>query len=178
MNPPRSPIELLGAILDEVEGLRRTDARSFLPTALIAEARLALEDAGVGMTASPNSKRLAYVEDLQGRTVEHIFDGDLKYGDLLILCSDGAFLSLEANHDGDDDAFIAVTWNRSSDLKEYLRPADLLTAGLITMEQKREAERAEEVEKARQRLERATQDARMAQAALERLQGKATGETK
>lgn len=173
MNPPRSPIELLGAILDEVEGLRRTDARSFLPTALIAEARLALEDRET--TASPNSKRLADVEDLQGRTVEHVFDGDLKYGDLLILCSDGAFLSLEANHDGDDDAFISVTWNRSNDIKEYLRPADLLTAGLMTMEQKREAERAEEVEKARQRLERAMSDAKIAQEALERLQGKTDG---
>ena len=173
MNPPRSPIELLGAILDEVEGLRRTDARSFLPTALIMEARLALEDVGVASTQK--SKRLSYVEDLQGRTVEHVFDGDLKHGDLVILCSDGAFLSLEANHDGEDDAFIAVTWHRSNDLKEYLRPADLLEAGLMTLEEKREAERAEEVEKARKRLERAMADAKVAQAALERLQGKSEG---
>lgn len=173
MNPPRSPIELLGAILDEVEGLRRTDARSFLPTALIAEARLALE--GGEATASPNSKRLADVEDLQGRTVEHVFDGDLKHGDLLILCSDGAFLSLKANHGGDDHAFISVTWNRSNDIKEYLRPADLLTAGLMTLEEKREAERAEEVENARKRLERAMADAKLAQAALERLQGNTDG---
>lgn len=175
MNPPRSPIELLGAILDEVEGLRRTDARSFLPAALIMEARLALED--VGLSAIPNSKRLSYVEDLQGRTVEHVFDGDLKHGDLVILCSDGAFLSLEANHDGEDDAFIAVTWHRSNDLKEYLRPADLLEAGLMTLEEKREAERAEDVEKARKRLERAMADAKVAQAALERLQGKTEGGT-
>ena len=175
MNPPRSPIELLGAILDEVEGLRRTDARSFLPVALIMEARLALED--VGLAASPKSKRLLYVEDLQGRTVEHVFDGDLKRGDLVILCSDGAFLPLEANYESEDHAYISVIGYGGHDLKEYLRPADLLEAGLMTLEEKREAERAEEVEKARRRLERATADARIAQAALERLQGKTEGGT-
>lgn len=175
MNPPRSPIELLGAILDEVEGLRRTDARSFLPVALIMEARLALED--VGLAASPKSKKLSYVEDLQGRTVEHVFDGDLKRGDLVILCSDGAFLPLEANYESEDHAYISVIGYGGHDLKEYLRPADLLEAGLMTLEEKREAERAEEVEKARRRLERATADAKIAQAALERLQGKTDGET-
>ena len=173
MNPPRSPIELLGAILDEVEGLRCTDARSFLPTVLIAEARLALED--LEATTSPKSKRLADVEDLQGRTVEHVFDGDLKRGDLVILCSDGAFLPLEANYKSEDHAYISVIGYAGHDLKEYLRPADLVVAGLMTMEEKREAERAEEVEKARKRLERAMADAKLAQAALERLQGNTDG---
>lgn len=173
MNPPRSPIELLGAILDEVEGLRRTDARSFLPTALIMEARLALEEAGI--STSPKSKRLSYVEDLQGRTVEHVFDSELKRGDLVILCSDGSFLPLEGNYDGDDHAYISVIGWGGHDLKEYLRPADLVKAGLMTLEEKREAERAEEVEKARKRLERAMADAKLAQAALERLQGESGG---
>lgn len=173
MNPPRSPIELLGAILDEVEGLKRTDARSFLPTALVMEARLALEE--TGMAAIKKSKRLSCVDDLQGRTVEHVFDGDLKRGDLVILCSDGAFLPLEGSHDGDDIVYIsAIGWG-GHDLKEYLCPADLVAAGLMTLEEKREAERAEEVEKARKRLERAMADAKLAQAALERLQGERGG---
>ena len=173
MNPPRSPVELLGAILDEVEGLRRTDARSFLPAALILEARLALDEGGV--EAVRTSKRLACIEDLQGRTVEHVFDSGLKHGDLVILCSDGSFLSLEASHDGGDDAFISVSWHRSNEIKEYLLPSSQVEAGLMTLKEKREAERAEEIEKARRRLERAAADAKIAQEALERLQGKATG---
>lgn len=174
MNPTRSPIELLGAILDEVEGLRRTDARSFLPDALITEARTTLGDPGVGVVAR-KSKRLACIEDLPGRTVEHVFDSDLKYGDLLILCSDGSFLSLDASHDGEDDAFITVSWHRSNDIKEYLGPSSQVEAGLMTLTEKREAERAEEVERARKLFERAAADAKLYQEALERLQGKADG---
>ena len=147
MNSPRSPIELLGAILDEVEGLRRTDTRSFLPAALITEARLALDEGGV--EDARKSKKLGCVEDLVGRTIDHVFDGNLKRGDLVILCSDGAFLPLEANHDGDDTAYISVIGFGGHDLKEYLRPAGLLEAGLMTLKEKREAERAEEVEKTR-----------------------------
>lgn len=170
MNPTRSPIELLGAILDEVEGLRRTDARSFLPDALIMEARLALGETGVGVARK--FKRLANIEDLPGRTVEHVFDSDLKHGDLLILCSDGAFLVLEANHNGEDDAFIATAWHRSNDIKEYLGPSSQVEAGLMTLTEKREAEKAAEIEKARKRLERAAADAKLAQEALDRLQAK------
>ena len=173
MNPPRSPIELLGAILDEVEGLRRTDARSFLPAALIMEARLTIGESGVEVARK--SKRLACIEDLVGRTVEHVFDSGLKHGDMVILCGDGSFLPLEVNDNGGDDAFISVTWHRANDIKEYLLPSSQVEAGLMTLREKREAERAEEVEKARKTLERATADAKIAQAALERLQGKVPG---
>ena len=170
MNPARSPIELLGAILDEVEGLRRTDVRSFLPAALIMEARLVLGETGVEVARK--SKRLASIEDLPGRTVEHVFDSGLKHGDLVILCSDGSFLSLDASHDGEDDAFITVSWHRSNDIKEYLGPSSQVEAGLMTLAEKREAEKAAEIEKARKRLERAAADAKLAQEALDRLQAK------
>lgn len=173
MNPVRSPIELLGAVLDEVEGLRRTDARSFLPAALIMEARLVLGETGVEVARK--SKRLACIQDLPGRTVEHVFDSGLKHGDLVILCSDGSFLSLDASHDGEDDAFITVSWHRSNDIKEYLLPSSQVEVGLMTLAEKREAERKDEIERARKLLERATAEAKIAQQAFERLQGKAEG---
>ena len=173
MNPMRSPIELLGAILDEVEGLRRTDVRSFLPAALIMEARLVL--GGTGVEVARKSKRLACIEDLQGHTVEHVFDSGLKHGDLVILCSDGSFLALDASHDGEDDAFITVTWHRSNDIKEYLLPSSQVEVGLMTLAEKREAERKDEIERARKLLERATAEAKIAQEAFERLQGKTEG---
>ena len=42
----RSPIELLGAVLDEVEGIRQTDKRSHLPKMLMLELKDALQPAG------------------------------------------------------------------------------------------------------------------------------------
>ena len=49
----KSPIEILGEILDEVEGLRRTDARSHLPERLMREAKAALESDGKGLGSGP-----------------------------------------------------------------------------------------------------------------------------
>lgn len=175
MTDPRSPIELLGAILDEVEGLRRTDARSYLPAPLLAEARMALDETGLSGTAT--TCLLRSVDDLAGRTVAHAFEGDLKRGDVLLMMTDGTFIVLEAEG-GDDynEASISlVSWG-SADLRDYLRPHDLVTAGLMTHQQQREVERQERLEKARRRLEQAAAIAKAAEAELARLQANPAGE--
>ncbi len=170
MTDPRSPIELLGAILDEVEGLRRTDARSFLPEALVMEARRALDESGFGLGAL--TKRLTDPGDLQGRTIAHVFDGSLRSGDMLLLCTDGSFLVLEAGG-GEDDPYICVApqWS-GPEIKDYLRPSDMVTAGLMTMQQMKEIERIEKAEQARRQLEQAKAKAKAAQEELARLEGK------
>lgn len=175
MTEPRSPIELLGAILDEVEGLRRTNERSFLPTTLTSEIRLVVED-GAGV-AGGKSRLLNKANQLQGRTIAHVFDSELRQGDLVLLCTDGAFLALQAEDGGyGDPPRITELSYGSAEITDYLRPHALLDAGLMTLEQKRKAEIAEEVEKARGQLAKAAQDATQAQAMLDRLEGKRIGE--
>jgi hypothetical protein len=129
----RSPIEILGAILDEVEGLRRTDAQSHLPEFLLREARAALE---VGTESSRNELQITDLDGLQGRTISHVFDGDLKSASIVLLCTDGAYLALEIDG-GNGDEFIKVDslsrWGRASHgLADYLWPRQLVAAGLMS----------------------------------------------
>ena len=130
----RGPIEILGAIIDEVEGLRRTDARSHLPDSLMREARAALEVHTV--VGKPGGAQLSSIDGLVGRTVSHVFDSDLRRAQVVILCADGSFLALESQRDA-DESYISVdtlrTWGPPSrGLADYLNPADLVAAGLMT----------------------------------------------
>ena len=136
----KSPIEILGEILDEVEGLRRTDARSYLPERLIREAKAALEADGKGLGSGP---QLNSVEALVGRTVSHVFDGDLKRAQMLIICTDGAFVALDTEQDGDEH-FVTTDgsgWVKKNGVADYLNPAELVEIGLMTKEQQKQLDR-------------------------------------
>lgn len=142
----KSPIEILGEILDEVEGLRRIDARSHLPERLMREARAALEADGKGLGSG---SQLNSVEALVGRTVSHVFDGDLKRAQMLIVCTDGAFVALDTEQDGDEH-FVTTYgggWGWKNGVADYLRPAELVEIGLMTKEQHRLLEREQKEEK-------------------------------
>lgn len=140
----KSPMDVLGAILDEVDGLRRTDARSHLPEFLLREARAALE-ASLGATANGRGSQLHELAGLVGRTVTHVFEGDLKRAQAVITCSDGSFIALETERDG-DGSYIVVdgprTWGPPSNgLADYLWPRDLVDAGLMTKEEQQRLDR-------------------------------------
>lgn len=156
----RSPMEILGAILDEVEGLRQTDAKSYLPIALLREARLVFDAPAHSKSAQ---SMLSSIDELVGRTVTHVFDCNLKLGEVLIACSDGAFLVLESSQEGDDSYINTINSFGPKSLFDYLRPADLLTMGLLSKEQCAKFEREEKTKEAQEtieRLERKVKDAR------------------
>lgn len=140
----RAPIEILGAIIDEVEGLRRTDARSHLPEFLLREARAALEE-GLGSSGKSGGSQLDHLDSLVGRTVSHVFEGDLKRAQAVIACSDGSFLALETERDGDESYIVANsprTWGPPSNgLADFLWPKDLVDAGLMTKEEQQRLDR-------------------------------------
>lgn len=163
----RSPIELLGAVLDEVEGIRQTDKRSHLPKMLMLELKDALQPAG---SVNGCGAQLRDVDGLVGETIAQVFDCGLRNGDLVIVCESGAFIALEAEADG-DDASISVCdrFNGDKGLLTYLRPSDMVTAGVMTQEAAREAERQEQIEAARKQLARAQATVNAAQAQLDRL---------
>ena len=164
----KSPHLVLEAILDEVEGLRRTDPRSYLPWALLQRAREAVQPEG--LAASGTAEHLRDADDMKGRNVRHVFDSGLKSGDMLILFSDGAFIVFDAEPD-DGSAYITVNggYGRTGKLADYLFPRDLLTAGLITQaeyDQIKREEAQKEADRARQRLERARAELAAAEKAL------------
>jgi len=68
----RSPIELLGAVLDEVEGIRQTDKRSHLPKMLMLELKDALQPAG---SVNGCGAQLRDVGGLVGETIAQVFYG-------------------------------------------------------------------------------------------------------
>lgn len=162
----RSPLELLDAVLDEVEGLRRTDARSFLPAALVRELRAATAPAAT----MPGTEHQQHhdLADLVGRTITHVFDADLRRGDAVIMCADGGFVVLEAERDGDETAYLRVHTSGHA-INEYLRPRDLMTLGLMSAEEKRKAEEQERVAAAEQAVQRAQAQLKRAQETLEKL---------
>lgn len=130
----RSPIEVLGAIIDEVDGLRKTDAKSHLPNALMREARALLD------TTSPTSaigSKLSGTYELAGRTIDYVFDCGIKRCDLLIVCSDGGFIALRSDG-SDEDAGISTCYSfngKPESLADYLEPDGLEECGLITSTQ-------------------------------------------
>ena len=135
----KSPVEILGEILDEVEGLRRTDARSHLPDRLVREAKAVLEAGNPGLSSGMH---LDSVDSLVGRTVSHVFDGGLKRAQILIICTDGAFVALHTEQDGDEH-FVSADTGRwiNGGVADYLAPAELVEIGLMTKEQQKQLER-------------------------------------
>jgi hypothetical protein len=123
-----SPITVLEAVLDEVEGIRLPiDKRSFLPPALVRRLRAAIEPEGPG-TGQPQGLQTA--EDMAGRTVAHVFDGGIGRADVLIVFTDATFIALKS--DGyEDERSVSVHSGRGSKLGDYLTPRDQLDAGLI-----------------------------------------------
>lgn len=156
----RGPVEILGAIVDEVEGLRRTDPKSHLPECLLREARAALEVA-VPIGEKPGSKMLKDARDLEGRVVSHVFTDDLRSGQMVIACADGSFMALEVEGDRDEDGSISVMRGRYSGdhISAYLRDDDLVTLGLMTNEEKRANALVEKLKQAKSALERAESQA-------------------
>lgn len=167
---PRSPITLLGAIVDEVEGLRRVDPKSHLPNMLMIELRACLDQGGMS-GASNTTVMLSDIEDLAGRTVSKVFDGGLDRGDIAILCSDGSFVVLQAEGD-DEDPYITTLRNLGS-IDNHLSPRQRHEAGLMSLEQMKEAEREKQIAMARRALAQAEARAAEAKASLERLTGPA-----
>lgn len=159
----RSPVRLLGDILDEVEGLRQTDARSFLPERMLTEIRNALTPEGANNTGGALGP--VDLDSLVGETIEHVYDGDLRRGEILILCTSGAFAVLDSS---DDDSYISCLSGRGG-VDQYLKPRELESIGLITREQRMQAERKAEIETAERLFKRATEAARAAGETLARL---------
>jgi hypothetical protein len=129
MNALDSPIAVLEAILDEVEGYRRTDEKSHLPAFLLAAAR------EITATAPPviGAGSLSDADDLVGRTIAHVFDGNLIHGDLLIACTDGHFIVLEAESDScGEDAYVVTRRHIGRSMSYYVRARELRNAGLIS----------------------------------------------
>ena len=159
----RSPVELLGAILDEVEGLRRIDPKSHLPKALLREAREVIG----GVCGA--RQLLSDTGDLVGRTIDHVFTSGLLRGDALFLCSDGSYLVLAIDGTG-DDAGIGVRSNAYTDkgIAEFLSRSDLCEIGLMSQAQRLEEECQEELKSAQAAVSAARQRLANAKAALER----------
>lgn len=163
----RSPVEILGAILDEVEGLRRTDQRSYLPETLIREARSVFGHTAEGI----GTMQLRDPSALRGKIIEHVFYCSLDDGGLVLVCSDGAFLVLEAQSDGDAACIQPASyWGKS--LADFLCPADQETAGLITAAQRQELENRQRKEAALDKVERAERAAAAARRDLADLEAR------
>lgn len=168
----RGPIEILGAIVDEVEGLRRTDTKSHLPEFLLREARAALE---VGVEPFRNELQITDLEGLIGRTVSHVFSGNTKQASIVILCTDSSYLALEIDG-GNGDEFIKVEtpnrWGRAGNgLKDYLYPRQLVEAGLMTDAERKQIEhdeKASALEKAKKHSEEKIERLRQELAELEK----------
>ena len=161
----RSPIQLIGDILDEVEGLRRTDPRSHLPERLLAQMRDALAPhAPPGAATGPVD-----LTSLVGETIEHVFESGVTRGDVLILCSSGAFCVLEVGDPGDDSYISSL--RGFGGLKDHLKPRELEQVGLITRAEREEADKKLMVEAAERQLARAQADAKRAETALNKLKG-------
>jgi hypothetical protein len=165
----RSPIELVGAVLDEVEGLRRTDPLSHLPALMLLELRQCLDDCGFTATAGRAANMLRDPGDLEGRTIAKVFDGGLRRGDMLFTTTDGAFCVLDAENDGESTYITTCSVGRGID--HFLSPSQMVEAGMMTTEEKATVERQEEIDRARSTLKRATDQAKLAQLQLERLTG-------
>jgi len=166
----KSPAEVLGAIIDEVEGLRRTDTRSHLPEGLLREARMSLE-ASIGGFGS--GSQMSDIHGLVGRTVSHVFDCDLKRAQIVIVCTDGAYLALDTELDG-DDTYVSVDsrgfyGKNEGGIAAYLKPADLVEVGLMTKAEQQQVERTEQEAKLKTMLKRNEEQAEIARQELAKL---------
>lgn len=166
----KSPADVLGAIIDEVEGLRRTDTRSHLPESLLREARMSLEHhiGGFG-----SGSQLSEIHGLVGRTVSHVFDCDLKRAQIVIVCTDGAYLALDTELDG-DDTYVSVDsrgfyGKNECGIAAYLKPADLVEVGLMTKAEQQQVERTEQEAKLKAMLKRNEEQAEIARKELAKL---------
>ena len=138
----RSPVELLGAIVDEVEGLRRTDPKSHLPESLLREAREA-----VG-AATQTGAALSSLHDLAGQTITHVFDCLLR-GEWLFYCQDGSYIAIEVQGFSDDAEICTARDYGGKGISNFLAPSEMLQVGLMTADQCKQAEREIAVEKAK-----------------------------
>lgn len=86
----------------------------------------------IDRTTASGHVQMGDEDDLQGKTVAHVWVGGLRCGSMVILCTDGTFLAFEAVND-DDDAYIHVHLPAHS-LDHYVDPRDLLRAGVISQE--------------------------------------------
>lgn len=166
----RGPVEILGAIVDEVEGLRRTDTKSHLPEFLLREARAALDE----NTASASGAQLSAIDGLIGRTVSHVFEDGLNRAQVVIVCTDGSFIALECDGDA-DDGFIKVdtlrSYSEKSGLPAYLSPSGLVEVGLMTEAERKKLEHDEKlkaIEQAKKRAESQMERLRAELAQLEK----------
>lgn len=125
-----SPHRVLEAILDEVEGLRRTDPASRLPQHLITAIREHVIPQPVikGHSIIPSSSALGSISDAEGKTVRSVFE--CCGVEAVLVFTDGSFLALDC--DGDEDATIDVRCR--TPLTELVSPRDLLRAGLINQD--------------------------------------------
>lgn len=170
----KSPAEVLGAIIDEVEGLRRTDTRSHLPESLLREAKMSLETliGGFG-SGSQSGSQLSDIHGLVGRTVSHVFDCDLKRAQIVIVCTDGAYLALDTELDG-DDTYVSVDsrgfyGKNEGGIAAYLKPADLVEVGLMTRAERQQVERTEQEAKLKAMLKHNEEQAEIARKELAKL---------
>lgn len=165
MSNDRSPIQLLCDILDEVEGLRRTDARSYLPLPLMLKIHDAVDGMSGPMRAS--STGIHDICDLEGQTIAHVFES-LSYGDTALVCTDGSFIILQAEADG-VDAYIRTVHSQGKTLAEYVKRSDLVRAGMMAKVEADRLDREEklaELERKRKRLEMMRADLARAEAEI------------
>lgn len=163
----RSPVQLLGDILDEIEGLRRTDSRSFLPLNLLKEIREAL--AMPGRSSSGGALGPMPLNGLVGETIDHVFESGLIHGEALILCTSGAFVALKFEGD-EEDGYLASLEGRGG-LDAYLKPQMLVSIGLMSREQQVAAENRALIESAEKEAARARASLKRAEETLARLNG-------
>ena len=173
--PERSPVEILGAILDEVEGLRRTDPRSHLPMPLLREARDVVNAATAPPGLQAQGGRIQYLEDTEGLTIVRAFgNGDTHDGCTLVFQFDnGQFLALSASDDDGEAVPVEVDDSRHArTLADYLSDRAQEEAGLTT----RAEREAKEREKRKEGLRSLIADAKRRAADHERMQQKLTAE--
>lgn len=152
--PMDSPIRAIEAVLDEVEGLRRTDAASHLPAWMVQRLReLVLTGNPSAQVQVSGGNYLTDLTGLVGRTVSHVWDTGLVRGEAVILCSDGAYLALDIE-DGGEDAYLTTCSHYGSDkgLAAFLGVRELREAGLLDAQAMAKIER----EEAERRLAAAT----------------------
>lgn len=134
-----SPIDVLGRILDEVQGVRQFDVLSHLPENLIQQAREALE--ALEVPTHGDGQMLSSVGELEGRFITKVVECGLKSGDYLLMCSDGTFLVLEGADDGDGPyATAATSYRGARTIQTFMHPRTMVEVGLITSSAARELE--------------------------------------
>lgn len=148
----RSFVQLLEAVIDEVEGFRQTDPASHLPPTLMREIREAVECVG----SAGAGRQLNELEDMRDRLVKAVITGDVKGGQALILFDDGSFIVLDADSYEPDTADLVVRRRGTgeSNLAHYLNPRDQASVGLISESRAKQLENEERAKLAKQKIVR------------------------